>query len=86
MAGPIEKARAARLLKKVQQIDVAMSQQIEALKLSRKVGPFDKHIFGTGDLYGIETFTSDAKFISAARSKGVNLRVYVHPTYSFQGL
>jgi RHS repeat-associated protein len=88
-AGPTEKVLAALVLWRVDPIADDPSARVAALRgtstNSRRAldSPVDRIIFGTGDKLGIRTATSDRRFVSWARRKGVVLQVWLHPKVQF---
>lgn len=86
LAGPQEAARAERLMGRVNVVPDDPSASVAGLSLTKKVGANDRLIFGTGDKMGVQTLTSDAKFVRGAAAQGVDLNVLVHRAFSFLGL
>ncbi len=86
LAGPKEQERFLRFLDRVEIISDNPSQRALNLKTTRKVGDADKIIFGTADNMGIQTITSDAKFLKGASAQGVDFDALVHDPFSYLGL
>ncbi len=86
LAGPNEQARFLRFLDKIEIIADNPSQRALNLITTRKVGDADKIIFGTADKMGIQTITSDAKFLRGASAQGVDFNALVHDPFSYLGL
>lgn len=86
LAGPEEAARAERLMGRVTVIPDDPSARVAGLTVTKKVGANDRLIFGTGDRMGIQTLTSDARFVRGAAAQGVDLDVFIHRAFSFLGL
>jgi Protein of unknown function (DUF1308) len=79
-AGPLEKARAARLLARVTLVCDTPSPRAVALRTTNHLDGEDIIIFGTGDALGAVTMTNDAKGIRAAAAQKVVFSAYVHPS------
>jgi hypothetical protein len=77
-AGPLEKARAARLLARLLIVPDNPSTRARALRPTNGLDAPDIIIFGTGDMLGAVTATSDAKGIRAAAAQGVAFAAFVH--------
>jgi len=77
-AGPSERARAARLMGRVDVVPDNPSAKAIGLTETKKVGANDKIIFGTGDTMGVPTMTSDAKFLRGASAQGVEFDSILH--------
>lgn len=84
-AGPRERARAARLLQRVNFVPDSPSSRVTALRTTRSINNPDRIIFGTGDSLGIVTATADGRFVRAAAGQGVILSVFLHAPARFQG-
>ena len=85
LAGPIEKASVADLMRRVTIVADNPSSRVAALNTTKSVGANDIQIFGTADRMNIPIFTSDAKFLRGASAQGVDLNAIVHPPSSFVG-
>ena len=85
VAGPLETARAGRLLDRVQIVPDNPSARASALKVTKKVGANDKVIFGTGDRLGAPTMTADDKFVRGAAAQGVPFDVILHRPIPLKG-
>jgi hypothetical protein len=86
IAGPLEKARAARFLQRIQVVPDQPSARALALRPTKSVGIRDIIIFGTGDSLGALTFTADAKFVQGALAQGVAFHVHVHAAVPLKGI
>jgi hypothetical protein len=84
-AGPKERARASRFLKRVTIVPDAPSARVMSLRGTKNIRDPDRIIFGTGDALGIVTATSDGRFVRAAAGQGLALSVFLHPPGRFQG-
>lgn len=62
------------------------SQRALNLKTTRKVGDADKIIFDTADNIGIQTISSDAKFLKDASAQGFDFNALGHDPFSYLGL
>lgn len=85
VAGPLETARAGRLLDRVQIIPDNPSARAVRLRVTKKVGVNDKVIFGTGDRLGVPTMTADDKFVRGAAAQGVDFDVILHRPVPLKG-
>jgi predicted nucleic acid-binding protein len=83
--GPLEQARAGRLMARLTVVADAPSPRAQALRTTQGVQPPDKIIFGTGDALGAVTATTDAKFTRAAAAQGVVIAAVVFPQFRLQG-
>ena len=54
------------------------SERAKKLKPTKKLQENDIVIFGTGDNMGIQTITSDKKFLRGASAQGVNFDAILH--------
>lgn len=50
---------------------------------AKDIGVIDQIVFGTGDQLHIQTTTADKDFVRAARTQGLVLDVWVHPSNSY---
>jgi hypothetical protein len=83
--GPLEQARAVRLLARVTRIPDGPSPRAAALRPTGNLESPDIIIFGTGDALGVITATSDAKAVRAAAAQGVAFNVFLHPPAPLTG-
>jgi hypothetical protein len=84
-AGPLEQARAGRLLTRLTVVPDNPSPRALALRTTHGVQPPDKIIFEIGDAPGAVTATTDAKFIRAAAAQGVAIAAVVFLQFRLQG-
>jgi hypothetical protein len=84
--GPLEQARAARLLTRLTGVPDNPSPRVLALRTTQGVQPPDKIIFGTGDALAAVTATTDARFVRAAAAQGVVIAAAVFPQFRLRGL
>ncbi|VDM42905.1 unnamed protein product [Toxocara canis] len=66
VAGPEEKKRAKNLFENVQVVDDKLTERAAKLKISDKISPRSKVIFGSGDYYRAVTLSANRHFVSAA--------------------
>jgi len=85
-AGPLESARAIRLLGRIAIIADNPSARAQRLRPTNNLEPTDIIVFGTGDRLGIITTTSDRRAVSAARSQGLDFAVFFHDAVRLQGV
>ncbi|QPI50217.1 DUF1308 domain-containing protein [Massilia antarctica] len=85
IGGTKEAARAQRFMEKVKIVPDNLSVQAQNLKVTNSVGANDIKIFGTADQLGIQTLTSDAKFLRGTKAQGVDFDAYLHPPVSLTG-
>ncbi len=83
--GPLEQARAGRLLARLTIVPDNSSPRVLALRPTQSVRMPDKMIFGTGDALGAVTATTDGSFVRAAAAQGVVLNAVVFPQFRLQG-
>jgi hypothetical protein len=84
--GPLEQARAGRLLARVTIVPDGPSPRAAALRPTNHLGLEDIIIFGTGDALGVVTTTGDAQALRAAAGQGVTFAAYLHPPARLKGL
>jgi hypothetical protein len=84
--GPLEQARAQRLLNRVDIIPDAPSARAAGLTPTRNLDINDIKILGTGDRLGVATLTADRKAIRAAKAPGVDSVVILHIPVPLKGL
>ena len=72
-AGPQERWDLVLFLARVTLVPDSPSAKMMSLKLTGNIQANDKLIFGTGDQFGLQTVTGNAKFLSGAAAQGVFL-------------
>jgi Protein of unknown function (DUF1308) len=75
--GPLEQARAARLLARVTTVSDQPSPRAQGLRPTRGLSAEDIIILGTGDDLGAVTLTADARAVRAASGQGVDFAVHL---------
>jgi uncharacterized protein DUF1308 len=85
IAGPLERARALRLLQRVATVNDQASARAQALRVTGRLSASDIVILGTGDQLGATTLTGDGKAVRAAAAQGVTFTVAVHQTIPLTG-
>ena len=76
--GPLEQARAARLLARVTIVPDNPSPRALGLRTTRHLQASDIIILGTGDSLGLVTATGDGKAVRSAAAQGVQFAVAQH--------
>lgn len=84
-AGPLEKARAARLLARLSIVPDNPSPRARALRSTNGLGHPDIIIFGTGDTLRAVTVTADAKAVRASIAQGAGFALVLIPSIPLTG-
>jgi hypothetical protein len=84
-AGPLERARAEQLLKRVDIVPDNPSARAARLTPTRNIDINDITILGTGDELGVPTLTADRRAVRAARAQGVDFDVIHHTPVPLTG-
>jgi len=80
IGGPEEKKRSAAFLKKVKIMPDNPSERSLKLPTGPKIKDTNRIIFGTGETLKATTLTANVSFIRAARERGVEFSVQLHPS------
>uniref|UniRef100_A0A915AQH5 DUF1308 domain-containing protein n=1 Tax=Parascaris univalens TaxID=6257 RepID=A0A915AQH5_PARUN len=78
VAGPEEKKRAKSLFENVEVVDDKLTERAAKLRISDKISPRSKIIFGSGDYYKAVTISANRHFVSAASHQGIHFAVILH--------
>lgn len=84
--GPLEKARYEELMSLIKITPDREDSRLKSLPRSRKISNNDITIFGTGTQCGLTTITTDKRFVSACKQKGVIVDAIILPPMSLTGL
>jgi hypothetical protein len=84
-AGPLEQARALRLLTRVTVVPDGPSARALALRPTKGLGANDIIILGTGDQLGIVSMTADGRAVRSAQAQGVDFPVFLHAPVRLMG-
>jgi hypothetical protein len=85
-AGPLERARAQRLLERINVVRDKPSARARQLTPTRNIDINDIVILGTGDELGVPTLTADRRAVRSASAQGVDFDVVLHTPVPLRGL
>lgn len=84
--GPLEKTRYEELMPLIKVTPDREDSRLKSLPRSRKISDNDITIFGTGKQCGLTTITTDKRFVTACKQKGVMIDAVILPPMSLTGL